>query len=61
MPQPRALLERIRGIPGVVEVGLFLGLADFVLVEDDERVEVLQRAPGTRTAPLNLASRECQS
>ncbi len=58
--QPRALLERMRAIPGVVEVGLFLGLADFVLVEDDDRVEVLQRAPGTRAVPLNLASRECQ-
>ncbi len=59
MPDPRGLLDRIRAITGVVEVGLFLGLADFVLVEDHDRVEVLQRAPGTRVAPPDCRSREC--
>jgi len=59
--QPRLLLEQIRGIPGIVEVGLFLGLADVVLVEEDDQVQVLRRAPGTLATPLNLASRECHS
>ncbi len=42
MADPRRTLDDIRAIPGVVEVGLFLGLADFVLVEDNGRVEVLE-------------------
>jgi ribose 5-phosphate isomerase A len=61
MARPREVLEEIRSIPGVVEVGLFLGLADVVLVQDDDHVDVLHRAPGTRSAPLNLASREFTS
>ncbi len=51
--RPNELLQRIRSIPGVVEVGLFLGLADFVLVDADGRVDVLERA--------NAALRECKS
>jgi ribose 5-phosphate isomerase len=61
MTRPHDVLDEIRSIPGVVEVGLFLGLADLVVVEDDGRVEVRRRPPGTRSAPLNLASRECTS
>jgi ribose 5-phosphate isomerase A len=61
MTRPHDVLDEIRSIPGVVEVGLFLGLADLVVVEDDGRVEVRHRPPGTRSAPLNLASRECTS
>lgn len=40
--QPREMLQRIRAVPGVVEVGLFLDLADVVIVEDGQRVEVLE-------------------
>ncbi len=58
--QPRTLLDRVRAIPGVVEVGLFLGLADLVVVDDGGGVDVLRRVPGTRHDPLNLAFRECQ-
>ncbi len=41
--RPREMQERIRAIPGIVEVGLFLGMADTVIVEQGERVEVLER------------------
>ncbi len=44
MPRPREVLDDVRSIPGIVEVGLFLGLADFVIVERDSEVEVLQRS-----------------
>ena len=57
MERPRDVLERIRVIPGVVEVGLFLDLADIVIVEDGDGVELLERAPGTRIAPVNLVLR----
>jgi ribose 5-phosphate isomerase A len=41
---PRDLDGRIRAIPGVVETGLFLGMAEMVLVQhDDGSVEVLTR------------------
>lgn len=59
--RPREMLERIRTIPGIVEVGLFLGLADVVLVEGGGRVEVLERPHGIRPAPPGVASRECES
>jgi ribose 5-phosphate isomerase A len=61
MAHPRDVLRDIRAIAGIVEVGLFLGLADIVLVEDDGRVEVLERAPGTRSVPRNCTVRECES
>ncbi len=57
MERPRDVLERIRAIPGVVEVGLFLGLADIVIVDREDGVDLLERAPGTRVAPVNLALR----
>ncbi len=43
MPRARDVLEELRAIPGIVEVGLFLGLADAVLVQNDDAVEVLHR------------------
>jgi ribose 5-phosphate isomerase A len=58
---PLEMLDDIRSIPGVVEVGLFLGLADIVIVDGGDRADVLERRAGTRRAPVNLASRECKS
>lgn len=43
IPEPAALEARIRAIPGVVGSGLFLGMADLVLVED-ARGEVTERS-----------------
>ena len=40
--QPEELEARIRAIPGVVGTGLFLGMADVVLVQRGEQVEVRQ-------------------
>jgi ribose 5-phosphate isomerase A len=42
-PNPVELEQSLRAIPGIVGTGLFLGMADTVLVEDGERVEVRQR------------------
>ncbi len=39
---PRGLDERLRGIPGVVETGLFVGRADVVLVADERGVRRLE-------------------
>ena len=36
LSEPAALEQRIRAIPGVVGTGLFLGMADLVLVGDDQ-------------------------
>lgn len=41
---PAGLDRALRDIPGVVGTGLFVGMADAVIVEDGGRVEVLQRA-----------------
>jgi ribose 5-phosphate isomerase A len=41
---PRGLDEELRGIPGVVGTGLFVAMADTVLVQDEERVQVRRRA-----------------
>jgi ribose 5-phosphate isomerase A len=38
---PTALEQELRAIPGVVGTGLFLGMADTVLVQHPDRVEVL--------------------
>jgi ribose 5-phosphate isomerase A len=40
---PPALDRAIRGIPGVVEVGLFLGMAHTVLVADGSVIRTLER------------------
>jgi len=44
LAHPAELLRRLRAIPGVVEVGLFLGLADEVLVLEHQGIRVLSRA-----------------
>jgi ribose 5-phosphate isomerase A len=43
---PRGLEQAIRSIPGVVDTGLFLGMADTVLIQDDDgTVRVRTRNP----------------
>ncbi|HJZ55878.1 MAG TPA: ribose-5-phosphate isomerase RpiA [Gemmataceae bacterium] len=44
IPDPAALEQQLRAIPGVVATGLFLGMANAVLVEENGAVEVRQRA-----------------
>jgi len=44
IPDPAALEQSILSIPGVVGTGLFIGMADTVLVQDGEMVEVRQRS-----------------
>jgi ribose 5-phosphate isomerase A len=43
LDDPAALLARLRQVPGVVDAGLFLGLASIVIVEDGGHVDVLHR------------------
>ena len=40
---PAALEHQLVAIPGVVGTGLFIGLADTVIVQDGEQVEVRQK------------------
>jgi ribose 5-phosphate isomerase A len=42
IPEPEALAEKLAGIPGVVEHGLFLGYADLALVASPEGVAKLE-------------------
>ncbi len=58
MARPREVLDDIRSIPGIVEAGLFLGLADVVIVDRAASVEVLHRAPGTRWQARSVEWRE---
>jgi ribose 5-phosphate isomerase A len=44
LADPTALEQRLRAIPGVVGTGLFLGIADTVLVQHSDRIEVRQRS-----------------
>jgi ribose 5-phosphate isomerase A len=47
LADPAGLDAALRAIPGVVGTGLFLGMADVVLVEDDGKVGVRERrSPG---------------
>ena len=59
--RPHDLLHDIRAIPGVVEVGLFLDLADVVVVEDANGVDVLERMPGNGSRSPGGITRECES
>jgi ribose 5-phosphate isomerase A len=43
IPDPAGLEAKLRRIVGVMETGLFIGMADTVFVADGERVEVLKR------------------
>jgi ribose 5-phosphate isomerase A len=42
IPDPEALASRLAGIPGVVEHGLFLGIADLALIASDDGVAELR-------------------
>lgn len=42
-PDPIDLEQSLRAIPGVVGTGFFLGMADTILVQEGDRVEVRQR------------------
>lgn len=44
IPDPRALSEALHDIPGVVEHGLFLGLATRVIIAGPEKTEILNAA-----------------
>lgn len=41
---PQGVHQAIRSIPGVVETGLFLGMADVVLIQNGSRLEVRNRS-----------------
>jgi len=43
LPAPKKLDDALRAIPGVVGTGLFLGVADRILIGDGESVRELQR------------------
>lgn len=46
---PHELEQRVCSIPGVVDTGLFLGMADVVLVGDDKTFELQQELNANRT------------
>jgi ribose 5-phosphate isomerase A len=43
IPDPRGLGDRLAAIPGVVEHGLFIGLAQTVVLAGSEGVRVIER------------------
>ncbi len=43
LPDPAAFEREVLRIPGVVDTGLFLGMADAVLIQDGDRLEVRER------------------
>lgn len=43
LPDPAAFEQAILGVPGVVGTGLFIGMADTVLVQDGDTVKVQKR------------------
>ena len=47
--EPTKLESAIQSIPGVVGTGLFLGMADTVLVQEGEQVHILGRTPNLVT------------
>jgi ribose 5-phosphate isomerase A len=49
LADPAAMELEIRSIPGVVGTGLFLGMADVVLVQDGSEVRVLERSSAMST------------
>jgi ribose 5-phosphate isomerase A len=42
IPDPEALAERLAQIPGVVEHGLFLGLADLALIASPDGIAEIE-------------------
>jgi ribose 5-phosphate isomerase A len=57
---PPKLERAIRGIPGVVDTGLFLGTADTVLVADGETVTALYREQASRIGRQERAGRRAR-
>lgn len=51
--QPLDFERRLVAIPGVVETGLFVGMADLVLVQDGDAVQVLTRPSAADTSSEN--------
>jgi ribose 5-phosphate isomerase A len=49
IPDPEALDEALRYVPGVVETGLFLGIADMAIVAGPDGLAVLQRDAAAET------------
>ena len=45
IPEPEVLAFALKRVPGVVEHGLFLGVADMAIVATDSGVQILQRTP----------------
>ena len=45
IPEPEVLAYALKRVPGVVEHGLFLGVADMAIVATDSGVQILQRTP----------------
>jgi ribose 5-phosphate isomerase A len=45
IPEPEVLAFALKRVPGVVEHGLFLGVADMAIVATDSGVQLLQRTP----------------
>jgi ribose 5-phosphate isomerase A len=43
LSDPQRVHNEIRSIPGIVETGLFLGMADIVLIQDGENLEIRER------------------
>ena len=62
IPDADALAAALNAIPGVVEHGLFIGLATAVIIADPAGIRVLGRSPGLRRtvrrvlAPLLVAA-----
>ncbi len=48
LPDPVRTNTEIRSIPGIVETGLFLGMADVVLIQDGEHLEIREKASSSR-------------
>jgi ribose 5-phosphate isomerase A len=48
LKDPKKVQSEIRSIPGIVETGLFLGMADVVLIQDGEQLEVRERKAASR-------------
>jgi len=45
IPEPEVLAFALKRVPGVVEHGLFLGVADLAIVATANGVQLLQRTP----------------
>lgn len=44
LTDPHGVHQKLKSIPGVVETGLFLGMADVVLIQDGDKLETRTRA-----------------